>query len=188
MDRHAGTELPLVACDTTAVALVRRHAWRLISASLYASLGLTCIFADLLNETEHRVTVQHEMKRLRAKLARCRDMERHSHEHRAEAIELQVELNDALADCQQLDMMRDSMMNWIFAMSYASTAGLLLCRPGCALGARCLVGSFVGVGFPLASMSTLLIAKGRCVEFDWILLLPPPPFTLFVPRWGPWSS
>lgn len=183
IDPRCGTEFPLTACDTTA-AIVRRHAWRLISASLYASLGLTCIFADFLNESEHRVVIQDEMAEIRAKLARCRDMEPHSPEHRTEAMELTVELNDALSDCRQLDMMRDSMMNWTFAASYASTALLLLCRPGCGLHARWLIGLFAGFGLPLASASTVVIAKHRGAELDWSLLVPPPPFTQFIPRGG----
>jgi len=183
IDPRSGTEMPLAACDVTA-AIVRRHAWRLVSASLYASLGLTCLFAEFLNENDHRVTLQDEVAELRSKLVRCREMEFHSPEHRTESVELTVELNDALSDWRQLDMMRDSMMNWTFAVSYAGTALLLLCRPGCALGARWLVGSFAGVGLPLASASTVVIAKRRGSELDWSLLIPPPPFTHFVPRSG----
>ena len=181
VDPHRGTEFPLTACATTA-AIVRRHAWRLISASLYASLGLTCIFADFLNESEHRGMLRDEIAVIRSKLARCREMERHSREHRMEAMELTVELNDALSDCRQLDMLRDSMMNWMFAASYASTALLLLCRPGCALRVRWLIGLFAGVGLPMASASTVVIAKRRGAELDWSLLIPPPPFTHFIPR------
>ena len=183
IDPHSGTEVPLGACDATA-AIVRRHAWRLISASLYASLGLTCMFAEFLNERHHRVTLQGEIAEHRAKLIRCREMELHSPEHRTESVELTVDLNDALSDWRQLDMERDSMMNWTFAVSYGSTGLLLLCRPSCALGARWLVGLFAGVGLPLASASAVVIAKHRGSEFDWSLLIPPPPFTHVVPRGG----
>jgi hypothetical protein len=181
VDPRAGTELALVACDATA-ALVRRHAWRLISASVYISLGVTCVFAELLNEGEHRETLRSEMADLRAQLGRCRVMERHSAGHAAEAVDLTLELNEALADCRQLDMMRDSMMNWTFAFSYGALGCALLCRPGCALRPSVLLGCYAGVGLPLASVAAVAIAQHRRRELDWMLLCPPPPFTHFVQR------
>ena len=173
VDPHAGTELPLAACEATA-ALVRAHAWRLISVSVYISLGLTCAFAELLNEGEHRETLRVEMVDLRAKLVRCRDMQSHSPgTHAEETLDIEGELADALADCRQLDMMRDSKMNWAFGVSYIGVAGALLCRPGCALGAGVLLGSWVGVGLPLAACATVAVAKQSGRQLDWSLMLPP---------------
>jgi hypothetical protein len=182
VDPRAGTELPFAACEATA-ALVRAHAWRLISVSVYISLGLTCAFAELLNEGEHRGALRSEMADLRAKLARCRDMQAHSPgTHAEEALDLEGELADGLADCRQLDMMRDSKMNLVFGLSYLGVAGALLCRPGCALGGRVLLGSSVGVGLPLAACATVAIAQQSGGQLDWSLMLPPPPFTHFVTR------
>ena len=57
VDPKAGTETPLSEC-AGATALVRGHACRLLAASVGVSLALTCGFAEVLNEAQHRETLK----------------------------------------------------------------------------------------------------------------------------------
>ena len=188
VDPKAGTETPLSECGATA-ALVRRHACRLLAASVGVSLALTCGFAEYLNEVQHRETLNGELASLRSRLQGYRETELASSEGRAAnaraRLEAETELRETRADLAQLDMCRDSGMNRLFGLGYLTAGLALLCRPGCAMRMGSIAPFFIAAcgGAGLASiLSDRRNKAGERAAFDLWLLVPPPPFTHFVQR------
>ena len=188
VDPKAGTETPLSEC-AGATALVRGHACRLLAASVGVSLALTCGFAEVLNEAQHRETLNGELASLRSRLQGYRETELASSEGQADnaraRLEAEAEMRETRADLTQLDMCRDSGMNRHFGLGYLTAALALLCRPGCAMRMGSIAPFFIAAcgGAGLASiLSDRRNKAGERAAFDLWLLVPPPPFTHFVQR------